>query len=139
MANVIIPVSDMLTRRQVDDPRTTWAMLGSNKWRYDFGLMRHLAQFHSQHIADHIFSQTRNKPLWDLITSTDADVATTIATHYQFAHAGHFQQFIRFVYNHVAPDLKWEGDEPMNHFPYHTLHTYWVANILCPVLEKTNP
>lgn len=130
MATIIIPTEKMMVKKAIDDPRNKWTMLGSDKWKYDFGLKRTLLDHGFIRIADYLWSDKRHKTLWDLILTTDENVAEAICTWYGFEQPKYFKRFLSDVFNNVAADQNWKvkNAEQMNHFPYKELHEHFILN-----------
>lgn len=140
MENMTVDKNQMLSAKAVNEPwvGNSWAMLGSDKWRYDRGLLQHLRDKFGDYKANYIFTEKCHKRLWDLLLYLGRYDAIEVAIYYKFPDAGFFGDFLKFVYNHVRSANDWKCPAKMNQmdlFPYRTLHALWNEDVLQPSLK----
>src|SRR5437868_1277962 len=109
MENTNIPEGLMLTNKQRQNPQgDKWILLCTNNWVNDFGLKKLFINLYGERHGSYYFTEKSRKKLWDLILYIDTEKAIEIVTYYEFPDPQNFEKFIKWVYNWVAPPMKYK-------------------------------
>lgn len=141
MENTNVPVGFMLKAAQLKSPQgNKWVLLGTKNWANDFGLKKLFVQLYGERQWNYYFQEKSRKSLWDLMTYIDSKKAIEIAKYYEFPDPKTFVEFLKWVYNWVAPPRAWstpKGLDQMDCFPYAWLHAQWTETVK-PTLKATS-